>query len=133
MFYSFNYLIIVSNVRKLKNKTLIMFYSFIFLTFEWDSMYRYVFYTYIFLERKISITSKMFYFLDTPVDIHINGFIKKFIICQWINNAPLVKVDKGHLFSWLWCLLWSFLLLKSEENATIAQRKITYWNHHLFA
>ena len=47
MFYSFNYLIIVSNVRKLKNKTLIMFYSFIFLTFEWDEMYRYVFYTYI--------------------------------------------------------------------------------------
>ena len=67
MFYSFNFLFIGSNIRKWKNKTLLMFYTSIFLAFEWDEMYRYVFYTYIFLERKISITSKMFYFLDTPV------------------------------------------------------------------
>ena len=30
-------------------------------------MNRYVFYTYNILKRKISITSKMFYFMDTPV------------------------------------------------------------------
>ena len=45
-----------------------MFYSLIFLFFDRDEMYRNVFYTYIFLEGKISITSKMFYFLDTPVE-----------------------------------------------------------------
>ena len=54
-----------------------MFYTLIFLTFEWDEMYRYVFYTYIFLERKIPITSKMFYFLDTPVWHLYNRFVSK--------------------------------------------------------
>ena len=44
-----------------------MFYTLIFLTFEWDEMYRYLFYTYIFLQRKISITGKMFYSKNTRV------------------------------------------------------------------
>ena len=44
-----------------------MFYNFIFLTFERDEMYRNVFYTYIFLERKISLISKMFYSVDIRV------------------------------------------------------------------
>ena len=44
-----------------------MFYTSIFLTFDRDEMYRKVFYTFNFLERKISLTSKMFYFIYPPV------------------------------------------------------------------
>ena len=40
-----------------------MFYTSNFLTFDRDEMYRKVFYTFNFLERKISLTSKMFYFI----------------------------------------------------------------------
>ena len=56
-----------------------MLYTLIFLTFELDEMYRYVFYTYIFVKRKISITSKMFYFLDTPVSciLEVSAFSYK--------------------------------------------------------
>ena len=44
----------------------LMFYSLIFLFFDRDEMYRNVFYTFIFLWREISLTSKMFYFKNTP-------------------------------------------------------------------
>ena len=44
-----------------------MFYTSNFLTFDRDEMYRKVFYTFNFLEKKISLTSKMFYFIYPPV------------------------------------------------------------------
>ena len=44
-----------------------VFYSLIFLFFDRDEIYRNVFYTFIFLWREISLTSKMFYFKNTPV------------------------------------------------------------------
>ena len=48
-----------------------MFYSIIFLTFDRDAMYRNECYNFNFLERKISLTSKMFNSLETPVSVHV--------------------------------------------------------------
>ena len=44
-----------------------MFYILIFLYFGRDEMHRNVFYTFIFLEKQISVTSKMFYSKNTRV------------------------------------------------------------------
>ena len=44
-----------------------MFYTFIFLTFDRDEMYRNMFYTLIFLEKKSLPTGKLFYLFNTPV------------------------------------------------------------------
>ena len=56
-----------------------MFYIKIFVFFERNEMYLKVFYTFIFLQRKISITSKMFYFKNTRVSQLLKIF-QKFII-----------------------------------------------------
>ena len=44
-----------------------MFYTFIFLPFEGNEINRTIFQTLVFLNRKISLTSKMFYSLDSRV------------------------------------------------------------------
>ena len=53
------------------NKTLRMFYTSNFLLFDRNEMYRKVFYTFNFLQRKISLASKMFYFIYPPVNSRI--------------------------------------------------------------
>ena len=70
-----------------------MFYTSNFLTFDRDEMYRKVFYTFNFLERKISLTSKMFYFIYPPVNYFALSLVKfvahcdhsKFTICSDID------------------------------------------------
>ena len=58
-----------------------MFYIKIFLFFERNEMYRKVFYTFTFLQRKISITSKMFYFKNTRV-IQFNDVGDNFLVTK---------------------------------------------------
>ena len=79
-----------------------MFYIEIFLFFERNEMYRKVFYTFTFLQRKISITSKMFYFKNTRV-----------LFFQGLFRAN-VKIDSyWHIFNgahFFWtCSIWLIL------------------------
>ena len=62
-----------------------MFYTSIFLTFDIDEIYRNVFYIFIFLERKISLTSKMFYFKDTRV----YDYVLEEVANEWAT--PMLK------------------------------------------
>ena len=78
-----------------------MFYTSIFLTFEWDEMYRYVLYTNIFLQRKISITSKMFYFIY-PLYVENILFVRDFFVKEIsrIKHFSRLCLSKRNVSHW---------------------------------
>ena len=66
----------------------LMFHTLIFLFFDRDEMHRNVFHTSIFLKRKISHTSKMFYSKDTqgPWAKGVSVYIYCVLMIALINN-----------------------------------------------
>ena len=71
-----------------------MFYTSNFLTFDRDEMYRKVFYTFNFLERKISLTSKMFYFIYPPVFMPWQYFSQNHSILTCWSSVQMILT--GH-------------------------------------